>query len=213
VGQPLSDPRPTRRAGPVALAAGALFAVVDVLRLVVMAGHADRVVMLADPAVRIVDVLYFAAFVGLAVGLLALHGRQGARTGRLGAVALVAALAGTMTQAGNMWFDAFVAPGLAQVAPQAIPALVVTPMLQVGALLSYGLFALGWVLYGVASLRARVLPVAVALGFVVAGVLGHNSGAPPYGVPIGLAMAAAGAWLVRSDGVAAGRERDAARQG
>src|SRR3712207_6290628 len=124
----------------------------------------DRVAMLADPVVRTVNVLYSAAFAGLAVGLLALHDRQAARAGRFGAVALVAALIGIMAQGGNMWFDAFVAPGLAEVAPQAVPALVLTTMLQLGGLLSYGLFALGWILFGFASLRARVVPAAVALG-------------------------------------------------
>jgi hypothetical protein len=34
--------------------------------------------------------------------------------------------------------------------------------------------------------------------FVVAGVLGYNAGLPPYGIPIGVAMAALGWWITRN---------------
>jgi hypothetical protein len=65
--------------------------------------------------------------------------------------------------------------------------------------LSYGLMALGWTLYGLATLRARVFPTPVALGLIVAGLIAFRSSFPPYGVPIGLVVAALGAWLIRSD--------------
>jgi hypothetical protein len=74
-----------------------------------------------------------------------------------------------------------------------------TPILQIGGLSSYVLFALGWVLYGLATLRAKALPVALSVALVVGGLLGYNSGLPPYGTPIGLAVAALGGWLVHQD--------------
>ena len=61
------------------------------------------------------------------------------------------------------------------------------------------LFALGWVLYGLAALRARAIPVGLALALVVGGVLGYHSGLPPYGTPIGLAVAALGGWIIVRD--------------
>ena len=103
---------------------------------------------------------YFFAFVGLMIALIAVHERLAAGMGRLGLVAFLAAVLGVMTQGGNMWFDGFAAPWLAEVLPQAFTAPK-TAILQTGALLSYVLFALGWVLYGLASLRARAVPVAV----------------------------------------------------
>ena len=103
-----------------------------------------------------------------------------------------------MTQGGNMWFDGFAAPWLAEVLPEAFTAPK-TPILQIGAVLSYLLFALGWVLYGLAALRARAVPVGLALALVVGGVLGYHSGLPPYGTPIGLAVAALGDWLIHGD--------------
>jgi len=103
-----------------------------------------------------------------------------------------------MTQGGNMWFDGFAAPWLAEVLPQAFTAPK-TPTLQIGGLLSYVFFALGWVLYGLACLRARVVPVALSIALVVSGALGFHSGLPPYGAPIGLTVAALGGWLVHRE--------------
>ena len=104
-----------------------------------------------------------------------------------------------MTMAGDMWFDGFASPWLAEVAPQVFSTLRPTPILELGALLSYGLMAMGWALYGLATLRARVFPMLAALGMVVAGLVAFRSSFPPYGVPLGLVVAALGAWLIRSD--------------
>jgi uncharacterized membrane protein YcfT len=73
-----------------------------------------------------------------------------------------------------------------------------TITLQAGALAAYLLFALGWMLFGIAVLRARVVPVAIPVALVIAGALGYQSGLSPYGVPIGLAVAALGAGLIRA---------------
>ena len=64
-----------------------------------------------------------------------------------------------MTMAGDMWFDGFASPWLAEVAPQVFTTARPTPILELGAVLSYGLMALGWALYGLATLRARVFPM------------------------------------------------------
>jgi hypothetical protein len=185
-----------RHAGPIALAGGAAFALVDVARWVFQR-PTDYFGMMADPAFRVANGAYFVAFIGLAIALVALHERLAARLGRYGLIAFLAAFAGTMTQGGNMWFDGFAAPWIAEVAPQAIAAEK-TITLQVGALSAYVLFALGWMLFGIALLRARVVPIAVASAVIVGGVLGFQSGLPPYGIPIGLAVAAVGAAVMRS---------------
>jgi hypothetical protein len=112
--------------------------------------------------------------------------------------AFCVALLGTMTQGGNMWFDGFAAPWLAEVAPQVFTAEK-TAILQIGALLSYGGIALGWVLFAAAALRARIYPVVLPVALGVAGVIAFNSGMTPNGVPLGLAVAALGAWLLHAD--------------
>jgi hypothetical protein len=191
-----------RHAGPIALVAGGLFAAADLGRFALM-DLDDRIAMLADPLFRVFNAAYFFAFCGLMIGLVAVYGRQAREAGRFGVVGFCAAVVGTMTMGGDMWFDGFASPWLAEVLPQAFTAEK-TVILQLGALSSYLLFALGWVLFGLAGLRARVFPAAISLAVVAAGVLGWSAGLPPYGVPIGLAVAALGGWLVRADRIARG---------
>jgi hypothetical protein len=45
--------------------------------------------------------------------------------------------------------------------------------------------------------------------FVLAGALGYNAGLPPYGIPIGAAMAALGWWISRSARTPAVQQRGA----
>jgi hypothetical protein len=190
-----SPPSLSRHAGAVALAAGVFFIATDLGRWPLIG---NRLALADDPLLIAVNAAYFVAFVGLMIALIAVHGRLAVSLGRFGLVAFVAAVAGVMTQGGNMWFDGFAVPWLAQALPQVFATPPTLP-LQIGGLLSYVLFALGWVLYGLAALRARALPVALSLGLIVGGLLGYNSGLPPWGTPIGLAVAALGGWLIHQD--------------
>ena len=200
----MADSTLARHAGPITLAAGAALALLDLARWVLERPD-DRVGMMADPLFRVANGAYFVAFIGLAIALVALHERLAPRYGRYGLIAFLAALVGTMTQGGNMWFDGFAAPWLAEVAPQVFDAEK-TITLVVGAIAAYLTFALGWVLFGIALLRARVVPVAVSLGVVVGGVLGFQSGLPPFGIPLGLAVAAVGTALIRTAAPASASE-------
>jgi hypothetical protein len=193
----MSEILPSRFAGPIALAGGGTFAAIDLV-LLAYRDDADRIGMLADPVFRTFNAAYFFAFVGLLISLIAVHGRQSRQAGGFGRFAFCAAVLGTMTMAGDMWFDGFVSPWLAEVTPQVFTAEKGV-ILQIGALCSYLFFALGWVLYGIAAVRARVFPVTISLALVVGGVLGWSAGMPPYGVPIGLAVAALGGWLIHTD--------------
>jgi hypothetical protein len=188
----------TRYAGPIALGAGLLFAALDLGRLPIAAAD-DRAAILRDPLVVTVNAGYFVGFCGLMIALIALGGRQSRQAGAFGTFAFCAAVVGTMAMAGDMWFDAFAAPWLAEVAPQVFTTAGPTAILQLGAVLSYGLLAMGWLLFGVAALRASVFPTAGALGLIVGGLVAFQSGFPPYGVPLGLAVAALGGWLIRAD--------------
>jgi hypothetical protein len=192
----MSDSPPSRQAGLIALAAGAPLALVDLARWA-LARPTDVLGMMADPLFQVVNAAYFVTFFGLAVALVALYALLGPRAGRFGLVAFLTALAGTLTQGGNMWFEGFAVPWLAQVAPSVFTAEK-TITLQVGALLAYVLFALGWILVGFAVLRTRAVPAVLPVAVIVGGVLGYHSGLPPYGVPLGLALAALGAGLVRA---------------
>lgn len=184
-------------AGPIALVAGLAFAAVDLARLLTNNPGADRITALQDIPFIVANALYFVVCVGLVLALVSVYLRFADDAGGLGAVAFCFALVGSMDMAGNMWFDGFAGPWIADVAPEAIRAGG-SGTLAIGGLSSYVLFALGWIVFGLAGWRARMFPVWLGLVFVVSGILGYNAGLPPYGIPIGLAMATLGWWIIRS---------------
>jgi hypothetical protein len=184
-------------AGPIAVVAGVAFAAVDVWRLLAADRSLERIEMMRQTPFVLSNAFYFVVFVGLTLALVAVYLRYADTAGTPSAVGFCAALVGTMDMAGNMWFDGFAAPWIAETAPDAIRAGG-SGMLAVGGLSSYVLFALGWMIFGLTGWRARMFPAWAGAAFVVAGVLGYNAGLPPYGIPIGVAMAALGWWITRN---------------
>jgi hypothetical protein len=88
-------------------------------------------------------------------------------------------------------------PWLAQVAPVVFSADRSGSLLMAAWLVSVLLFSLGWILFGLASLRARVFPRALSVAVVIGGLIGFQAAMPPWGVALGLAVAAVGVWLIR----------------
>ena len=208
-GSPPSTPPLARHAGAIALAAGAFFVVTDLGRYPLLD---DRLAMATDPLLMAVNAAYFFAFVGLVFALIALHGRQAGQAGAFGVVAFCAA-SRDMTQGGNMWFDGFAAPWLAEVRPQAFTAADdADPADRRPAQLRA-------VRAGLDALRAaprcgpgssRSCSRSRSWSAVL---LGYNSGLPPYGMPLGLAVAALGCWLIRSDRAASRARTQNSRTG
>src|SRR5687767_14438547 len=60
------------------------------------------------------SVLYLAGFCVLMFALIAVHGRQAHRAGRLGTFGFSAAVLGTMLFGGDLWFESFAVPWLAE---------------------------------------------------------------------------------------------------
>jgi hypothetical protein len=153
------------------------------------------------------------AFAMLVLALVAAYEREARPAGTLGVVALGAAIVGTVFMAGDWWYEAFAVPRIAEVVPEVIDTFVGGRLLM-GGLLSFTLFGLGWVLFGIASLRARVFPTAISLAILVGGLL---SGVPigivylSGGVILGLAIVWLGAWMMRTPSAAipAGEEAGA----
>ncbi|MCU1436908.1 MAG: hypothetical protein JWR71_3633 [Pseudarthrobacter sp.] len=189
-------------AGPIALVSGVVFAAVDVARLLAADRSLSRIEMMRQAPFIVTNALYWVVFIGLVLALVSVYFRLGGRARGLGAVAFCFALAGTLDMSGNMWFDGFAGPWIADVAPGAILAGG-SGMLAVGGLSSYVLFAVGWVVFGIAGWRSHMFPAWIGVLFVVAGLLGYNAGLPPYGIPIGLVMATLGWWIIRSGAPAA----------
>lgn len=68
--------------------------------------------------------------------------------------------------------------------------------LVIAALSSYLLLPLGWLLFGIASFRARVYPRILSVAIMIAAVISYGAGLPPYGFPLGLAVGAVGVWCL-----------------
>jgi hypothetical protein len=193
----MSESALSRYAGPIVLIVGAYLAVIHLVLEFVFIRFSDLAVMLADPTFRVVNLAYAAAFSGLAIAACAAYDRQAREAGRFGLVALCAAIIGTVNLGANMWFEGFAVPWLAGEVPQILTAEK-TLFWQVGYYSSYLLFAIGWVLFGLASLRARVFPRLISLAIVAGGIIGFLAARPPYGIALGLALLSLGIWMVRT---------------
>ena len=102
-------------------------------------------------------------------GLIGIYERQSRAAGTLGLWALVVALLGTALQAGNTWAEVFVWPTLAQVAPNILlgQATEAPVYLMMGMFLSGLISGVGIIVFGVATLMARVYPRWTALLLIV----------------------------------------------
>ena len=67
---------------------------------------------------------------------------------------------------------------------------------MIGAFTSYVLFAVGWVLFGLASFRARVFPRPISIAIVVGGIIGFQAALPPFAIPLAVAIGALGSWMI-----------------
>jgi hypothetical protein len=189
-----------RSASVLALIAGAL---VVVTRVVIMATTPVEVgpltVYVLTPTHAINSVASIVAFALLIFALVAAHQLHAAQARRLGFAGLGAAILGTVFMAGDWWFEAFAVPRLAELAPEVMGSFPQSRLLF-GGLLSFALFGIGWLVYGIASLRARVFPVVISWGLIAGGVL---SGVPigfaylTGNIVVGAAFLGLGVWLVR----------------
>jgi hypothetical protein len=179
-------------AGPVSMAAAGLIVLTQVVGLLTARQTAGDLPQTLNNVAELVGVIL------LLLALVGLYARQSATTGRLGVAGFLVAFVGTTLLAGDWWFEAFVGPVLAQVAPQILD-LPPGGWLLAGGVSTFVLFAIGWVLFGIASLRGRVFPRGAAALLVVGGAIGLLAGTPPYQIPLALAVGWLGYWLSRFD--------------
>jgi hypothetical protein len=180
-----SPPDPVRLVGPASLAAGVLIAANQLYGH--LAHDPERLVEVVNtPAVIAYSMLNIVAFFLLLVSLVGLYTLQVRVAGKFGLVAFLLALFGTMLVAGDVWFETFVVPMVAQGAPELVGTF--HPLFITGALLTFGSFSLGWVLFGIASFRARYFPRPASALLTVGAMLGYLPLTTPHLVVFGLAL-------------------------
>jgi hypothetical protein len=173
-------------AGGLLLAAGSALAALT-------AGHQPFSEQVLTAGFTTAAALRFTGAILITWGIIGLYLRQADRAGRLGLIAIVASLANMALQIGWIFCDLFAAPSFAHAAPGVLDHT--TGPLTVGFLIAW-IGNVSFVLLGIATWRARVLPRTAALALAIAGAItvvplpGDGS---IYEVIIGLAFAVAGA--------------------
>lgn len=174
-------------AGLAALLSGVLSGAGDLLSLVVDL-ESPEVATTAPYA--FVFGLYLLSGILLLLGLVGLYTRQSQAAGTLGLVSFLVAFLGTALVTGAIWFELFISPSLAAEAP----TIARTELGLVGFLLSFVLAGLGWLLFGVATLRASVYPRGGAVLLMVGAVMTLAPMVAP--IPLsGIVLSVAVAWL------------------
>jgi hypothetical protein len=197
----MTDTPLSRIAGPIVVLAATLVVLSRLVVMLTIPGQLGDQLKAAvlTPIYTINSVASIAAFALLALALVAIYEREARAAGWFGLIGFAAALTGTVWMAGDWWYEAFAVPWMADVAPAVFETGAGGPLLA-GGLVSFALFALGWVLFGAASLRAKVFPRAISAAILVTGLIAGVpiAGAYLYGsVAFGLAMGALGLWLMR----------------
>jgi hypothetical protein len=187
--------------GPIAIVAGALMIItrpVILFTIPTEIGAFTEYVLGTTHAVN--SVVSILAFALLVIALVTLYDREARSAGAFGAIAFGAAVVGTMFMTGDWWYEAFAVPRLAEVEPDAIDNFVGGRLL-IGGVTSFVLFGIGWIMYGVASIRAHVIPRNISITILVGGFM---SGVPigvaylSGGVVLGLAFVWLGVWMSRA---------------
>ena len=138
------------------------------------------------------------AMFALLLALTGLYLRQAGAAGKLGLIGYLLASLGTTLVAGDWWFESFIMPQLAAVAPQVMTGAI-TGSMVVGAVATFGLFAVGWTVFGIATFRANVYPRAAAVLLIIGGLVGILALSTPYQVPLAIAIGWIGYSLTRSE--------------
>lgn len=181
-----------RIAGPSAVVAGVLIGATTILGNLAKGGAATSETA-TDPPVVVNGILALVGFLLLVLALVGLYVRQADAAGTLGLVGFVGALFGTILLAGDFWLEAFFVPYLADQAPAVVDENP-TGIAIAGAGVTFATWVIGWVLFAVASWRARVFPRTAAALLLLGACTGFAPGAPGQ-VLFGVAVGWLGVWL------------------
>ena len=121
------------------------------------------------PAFLVPAVASLLAVLFLALGLIGLFLYQQATFGSAGVGGFVVALLGTMLAAGAAWTYVFVLPHFARVDPTLVN--VGSGGVLAGFLISYGVMALGWIVFGIATATAGVFGRRVGVLLAIGGLI------------------------------------------
>lgn len=166
----------------------------------------------SQPTATILWVMGLIAALLILMGLPALYMRQADKAGLFGAVAFVVVFTGMALVTGNTYFGTFIQAGLVDLINLAEGAglTVQEPAAAgIGFVVTLGLYLLGWILFGLASFKAGVLPrwaVALVMAGLVFGFLFLATGFSLLALPVtemGIAALGFALWREKGEVIAA----------
>ncbi len=174
---------------------GVLLILLDVAFFVFFDDQPERVAAATTTWLILLDLSIIATYLAL-LGLIGLYARQAEQAGRFGLAAFVIASFGTVMNVGFNWGGGFIIPALTSAAPEFLDQVAEAPpgIVAAGFISTFALFALGWLLFGIASLRAKIFPAFPLWLLMIAAILGLVSRIADLGIP-GVLFGAALAWL------------------
>jgi tetrahydromethanopterin S-methyltransferase subunit E len=191
----MSRTRLLQLSGLAGVVSGVLFILLDLAFIVFFGDQPERVAAATTTWLILLDLSIIATYLGLKA-LIGLYARQVEESGRFGLAAFVIASFGTVMNIGFNWGGGFIVPALTSAAPEFLDQVADAPpgIVATGFISTFALFALGWLLFGMASLRAKIFPAFPLWLLMVGAILGLVSRIAGLGIP-GMLFGAALAWL------------------
>ncbi len=144
-----------RWAGLAAILAGVLLVVADLLNLAIGFGDESFSEITTTGIYALQSVINLLSAVLLLIGLVGLYANQSEAAGLLGLAGFLVAFLGTALVTGLLWAALFIVPALAVEVPAFLDEVEGPPP---GFFLTLITFGVGWLLFGIATLLARVYP-------------------------------------------------------
>ncbi len=133
----------------------------------------------------VIELLYIIALLIAFLGFVGLYARQAERVGVLGLIGFVMSFFGFVSFFALEWMRTFILPIVAQVIPTFLdnpdPNPTLTQTFQAAQTIGFLLLFGGWLLFGLATLRAGVLPRGAAVLLMVGAVLAAFWAVDPFG--------------------------------
>ena len=164
-----------RLSGLAGILAGMLFVVADLLNLLVIpdtlsTAFDDLGQIATTNGFFVQSLITLLAGMLLLVALIGLYLTQSEVTGKLGAVGVLIAYVGTLLMVGDFYANTFVTPLVAMSVPEYLSTYE-AGLLRLWFPVEFGLFTVSWLLFAIATLRARVYPGGAALSLIIGSVL------------------------------------------
>ncbi|HEY7092934.1 MAG TPA: hypothetical protein VH393_07135 [Ktedonobacterales bacterium] len=179
----MSSSRLIRLGGLVALVGFVFVFIMETIYFFALPDDVAESVEASSSEFFVIELLYIIALLIAFLGFVALYARQAERVGVLGLIGFVMSFFGFVSFFALEWMRTFVLPVLAQVIPSLLdnPDPNAAPAFQAAQTIGFLLLFGGWLLFGVATLRAGVLPRGAAILLMAGAVLAAFWAVDPFG--------------------------------